>query len=308
MSARYLPSPTLCSLPLLLLFAVQTGCGSGADRDGDGFLNDPDLAGDYVFDCDDKDPEVGGGEPYFLDDDGDGLGDPARPCYACVLPEAGDSADVRSFEASAPQCEMWAVYVHNNLDCDDGNEGLGMGITWYRDADGDGLGDPSLELALYVCPEGPDDEPPLGYVANNIDCDDSSTWVTVDDVSGIATLYYFDADSDSFGDPGVSYRSCDLPAPGYVDNAEDCDDTSSDVSPAQPFDCGDDSAGFDDDCDNLYDEDEEQTWYKDTDGDGYGDDVTTFTGCPPPVGYIATGGDCDDEDYSVNPRDGGCGS
>ncbi|MAT55534.1 MAG: hypothetical protein CMN32_13740 [Saprospirales bacterium] len=44
------------------------------------------------------------------------------------------------------------------------------------------------------------------------------------------------------------------------------------------------------------------TWYKDLDGDGYTDGITT-TGCSAPAGYVASAqpGDCNDNDAAVNP-------
>jgi PKD repeat protein len=42
-------------------------------------------------------------------------------------------------------------------------------------------------------------------------------------------------------------------------------------------------------------------WYADTDGDGYGDEFSTFEGSTPPPGFVAIAGDCDDENADVNP-------
>ena len=44
-----------------------------------------------------------------------------------------------------------------------------------------------------------------------------------------------------------------------------------------------------------------QVFYADEDGDGYGDDDDTVEACEPPPGYVAQGGDCDDEDDEVHP-------
>ena len=62
-----------------------------------------------------------------------------------------------------------------------------------------------------------------------------------------------------------------------------------------------------DDCDdNDPNEFRGQTWYKDTDDDGYSDG-TSATQCERPDGYkivdelIADSGDCDDDDATVNP-------
>jgi hypothetical protein len=63
--------------------------------------------------------------------------------------------------------------------------------------------------------------------------------------------------------------------------------------------------GFDDDCDGWTDEDvtDENIFYLDADGDGYGIPATTTTGigCYPPPGYSANALDCDDANYYIRP-------
>lgn len=43
-------------------------------------------------------------------------------------------------------------------------------------------------------------------------------------------------------------------------------------------------------------------WYKDGDGDGYGDSKTTMNACAKPSGYVADKTDCDDTKAAVNPK------
>ncbi|MBX7082695.1 MAG: FG-GAP-like repeat-containing protein [Nannocystaceae bacterium] len=43
------------------------------------------------------------------------------------------------------------------------------------------------------------------------------------------------------------------------------------------------------------------TWYRDADGDGYGDASMTTGGCIPPAGYVADDTDCDDAQETVFP-------
>jgi hypothetical protein len=46
---------------------------------------------------------------------------------------------------------------------------------------------------------------------------------------------------------------------------------------------------------------EAPVWFADVDGDGFGDDADTLLACEQPVGYVAIGGDCDDNDGDVYP-------
>ena len=43
-------------------------------------------------------------------------------------------------------------------------------------------------------------------------------------------------------------------------------------------------------------------WYRDTDGDGYGDASAVEVACDAPDGTVSEAGDCDDADSSVSPR------
>ena len=78
----------------------------------------------------------------------------------------------------------------------------------------------------------------------------------------------------------------------------DCDDTNPAIHPGAAEDTCNDR---DDDCDGDRDEDAPGalTWYRDADGDGFGDPSAPMTGCEPPSGYVADATDCDD---SLNTR------
>ena len=43
------------------------------------------------------------------------------------------------------------------------------------------------------------------------------------------------------------------------------------------------------------------TYYRDADGDGFGDDNVTVESCVPLPGYVTIGGDCDDSNAAVHP-------
>lgn len=126
-------------------------------------------------------------------------------------------------------------------------------LAWFRDADGDGQGDPEVPT---WAPEAPD-----GYVELGTDCDDSDPEVylgaveTCDDVDQDCDgevdedlprfAAWPDADEDGFGDPALEESVCRLPE-GYVENAEDCDDADPDAWPMAEEDWTDDR---DSDCD-----------------------------------------------------------
>lgn len=120
----------------------------------------------------------------------------------------------------------------------------------FRDADGDGFGDPSL----------PD---PAG-VDNALDCDDGDSAVFPgadehcdakdEDCDGVVdedpidpSTWYVDADDDGSGDGAVPVQGCEIPDGAVVDGM-DCDDTTAAVHPGASESCGD---GIDQDCDGA---------------------------------------------------------
>ncbi len=180
-------------------------------------------------------------------------------------------------------------------------------MTYYRDADNDGYGDAADSVQAIVCPEG--------YVSDATDCDDTDAGVNpgADDLCGdgidqdcdgedercpvTTPTWYRDADGDGYGNPDVSITFSIRP-PGYVADNTDCDDSDDDVHPGAAEICGD---GIDQDCDGSDLACQPGTWYRDADGDGYGDaaDATVAATCP--AGYVEDNTDCDDHDAAVNP-------
>ena len=107
-----------------------------------------------------------------------------------------------------------------------------------------------------------------------------------------------DTDGDGYGDPNNIGRL--LRANGFVDNTDDCDDSDVNVSPDGDEICND----RDDDCDGVVDEAGAgfpSTYYRDADGDGYGNAEDSIEECNPPSGYVADATDCNDVDANVNP-------
>jgi hypothetical protein len=189
---------------------------------------------------------------------------------------------------------------------------------WYVDADGDTYGDPAVWVGS--C------EAPAGYISDNTDCDDTRAGVHPggteicealnddEDCDGLAddddpsanpatmSTWYADGDGDSYG-TGAAVAACDVPA-GHASTATDCDDTDANINPGEAEIC--DALDVDEDCDGLADDDDPDaaglsSWYRDADGDTYGDPATSTDACSQPSGYLSDDQDCDDTDPDINP-------
>jgi hypothetical protein len=128
------------------------------------------------------------------------------------------------------------------------------------------------------------------------DCDGSV------DEGSISQTWYRDLDEDGYGDPAVTQTTpCGAAAPpGYVGNSQDCDDGNGSRFPGNPEVCD----AQDNDCDSTVDEGLPQnTYYRDADGDGYGNPAQARGDCAatPPAGYAAAAGDCNDANRAINP-------
>ncbi|MBM4367184.1 MAG: hypothetical protein FJ102_13315 [Deltaproteobacteria bacterium] len=104
------------------------------------------------------------------------------------------------------------------------------------------------------------------------------------------------------GDTADTGIGCDVDRDGHDDVAcggDDCDDGNANRHPGADETCNE----ADDDCDGTTDEDavDDQTYYQDGDGDGFGTDGATLEACVLPDGYAEYGGDCDDGDASFHP-------
>lgn len=114
--------------------------------------------------------------------------------------------------------------------------------------------------------------------------------------TGIGTVYYVDADKDGYGTSLNPISACSQPS-GYATVSGDCDDTNSAIKPGATETCN----TKDDDCDGSVDESLTTTYYPDVDQDGYGGTAGAVQACSVPLGYITTGGDCNDADANVKP-------
>jgi hypothetical protein len=137
-------------------------------------------------------------------------------------------------------------------------------------------------------------------------------------------VYFQDLDNDGFGSSVTTTALCSAGAPvGYAEVSGDCNDSNNAIYPgATELACN----SNDDNCNGSIDENfvtgcndplacnysasatcatgcdyTAQTWYEDADTDGYGSTTVTQVACAQPLGYILTGGDCDDTNNAINP-------
>ena len=244
--------------------APEDLCIEAVDQDCDGIASPEDADGDGLDaceDCDDTNAFITTPSTWFLDQDGDGYGDPAVTTDACSAP-SGYVADATDCDDGSNSISPGAPELCNGVDDDcDGDtdeDDATDAVSWYEDADGDGWGDDSTArtgcsaLSGEVAAGGDcDDEDPTSSPDGTEICDeaDNDCNGTVDDSATDASTWYQDGDSDSWGNSAVTLASCDQPG-GYVAVDGDCDDAAALVSPSATESC---ENGSDDDCDGLAD-------------------------------------------------------
>jgi len=118
------------------------------------------------------------------------------------------------------------------------------------------------------------------------------------DGSGPLT-FYADMDHDGFGNPKAPVQRCARPlVDSYVSNDTDCDDTSAEANPDGVEKCD----GLDNNCNGVIDEGfAMHTYYRDQDGDGYGDPASTVSACAAPPGFVDNNSDCEPTDVNAHP-------
>ncbi|MEC7986570.1 MAG: MopE-related protein [Myxococcota bacterium] len=264
--------------------------------------------------CDDVDNNCSGtiddgdAQTYYADQDGDGFGDAEQSELFCAPVEGWvtNSSDCNDNDASiSPDATEVCDDVDNNCNSQIDED---IGTEQYPDADDDGYGDEN-EAAVYSC------DLLDNHATNRLDCNDFDSEINpdaqelcdyidnncngiVDDSAVAGNTWYYDGDSDGYGDSNNSIDSCSQPG-GYVANGGDCDDGNNSISPNMPELCD----GIDNDCSGVIDDQavNASTWYLDNDSDGYGDGGEALDSCDQPVGYVEDDNDCDDTRAEAYP-------
>jgi len=257
-----------------------------ADADGDGFGDVCDTnCSDSDFDgvCDDVDNSPGKYNPDQGDYDQDGVGDVVDACIAdpdkTTSPGACGCgiADIDSDGDNIPNC-IDPCPVDSNPACIDecpndprkitpGQCGCGKADA---DFDNDGVAN-----CIDKCPYDPN---PSHQTPEVCGC-------------------FCDNDGDGYGAGAMHLHGYQCPnGKSCVESNTDCNDTDPDIHPYAIARCN----GKDNNCDSKID-DVKTTYYRDADGDGYGNPVLYVETCPRPQGYVDNNTDCSDTNAGVNP-------
>ena len=249
-------------------------------------------------------------EPHWSDADGDGYGAAYAGMQCNVANDAYATQDGDCDDADSTR------FPNNPEVCDNRDNNCLVGVLdeaqllYWRDEDRDGFGDIASERRACAAP-GPlwirrggdcDDADPVINPRTEEVCDeiDNDCDGTVDLLAGqpLRETLWVDDDGDGHGAVG-SLPEITCYGPGLARTNDDCDDTNAARYPGAAEVCD----TVDNNCaDGIRDEGQSPFW-RDRDGDGWGDDATLTYSCSRPAGtWTGQGGDCDDSRYQDHPQ------
>ena len=298
------------------IVSADTDCSDAGESTLSTDCDDADSArnpGETEVVADGIDQDCSGGDTCYEDNDHDDFGSTGLQVSVDLdcsdTGEASVSTDCDDNDAAQyPGADELCNGEDDDCDGSTDEDSAVDVVTWYLDYDGDLYGDPAMTDI--------DCEQPTGYVADNTDCDDSTsarnpglTEIVGDEIDGDCSggeTCYKDLDGDGYGTTSTK-ASADFDCADSQEStvSTDCDDTGSGavlIHPGATEVCD----GVDNDCDGDIDDADSSldtgtatTWYADTDGDSQGDSASPTLACDQPSGYEDDSSDCDDSDASI---------
>ncbi|WP_281986973.1 DUF6443 domain-containing protein [Aquimarina aggregata] len=266
------------------------------NSDGDGFASTTkkqctnpgagySLTVKPLGDCNDNNDQIHPNTVWYKNSDGDGFASTTKK--QCTNPGAGYSLTVKPLG-----------------DCNDNNDQIHPNTVWYKNSDGDGFAsttkkqctNPGAGYSLIVKPLG--------------DCNDNNDQIHPN------TVWYKNSDGDGFA--STTKKQCANPRAGYsliVKPLGDCDDSNDQIHPDTVWYYDNDGDGFAssttnkctapgakytrtvlavtdlDDNNALITNITPQTFYLDSDNDGFGDPNQSVFYSVQPTGYVTNAND-----------------
>ncbi|MBT3813940.1 SUMF1/EgtB/PvdO family nonheme iron enzyme [Candidatus Woesearchaeota archaeon] len=306
------------------------------DTQEDVYEDQKDISGDNSIDGSgdinpfDNKPDCENPQTFYFDNDGDTFGDAYETETFCSEKEA----EINGFVPNPLDCDDEVNYIHPDAEelCDgfDNNcdfnidEGLEILAQCYKDFDDDGFGveDDTFGTCMSSCGEGyakhsgtkpfdcaddndkvfPGAEEVCDLIDNNCENGNNEGFENLD--------YYPDVDGDNAGnmyaeaikfckEPTAEMKPAGMEDVEYVPNATDCEDGDPTINLNHPEICD----GKDNNCNDEIDDGAPLLdYFKDNDGDGYGNEADgTWEGCGSKPGYVTKGGDCNNENNAIHP-------
>jgi len=192
-----------------------------------------------------------------------------------------ESNDKNTIKFSSDDADMSGTSVGN----DDSNEDSTETCTSFKyvcsgkDMDNDGFTEADGD-----CDDTDYNTNPDGYEL----CDGKDNNCDGEIDEGVTDMYtwYVDSDGDGWGSTDEAVDSCVQPE-DYVSNSGDCND---DIYSVYNTDCGEEEPPV-----TTY------TYYRDSDGDGYGNPYSSTEAESQPSGYVTNDDDCNDSDDGIHP-------